>query len=414
MKVSRRHFLESSLLLGLPISKTLLNPILKVSASPSVNTRRVSGAADVSRAEEARRVVVMRTPDDGIQPQVATDVSGCLHLIYFKGDPPAGNVFYVRKEPGAARFSRPLQVNSHPGSVIAVGSVRGAQVAVGKNGRVHVAWPGSQKAEPRGPRNTTPMLYTRLNDAGMAFEPQRNVMQYATGLDGGGSVAADHFGNVYVAWHANPRGNGEAHRCVYLARSTDDGKSFMREEPAYREATGACGCCGMRAFADERGAVYILYRTATELIHRDMELLISEDRGRNFTGRPIAKWTLDACPMSTDDISQGDRRVLAAWETAGQVYYDEIHPATLAISSSVAAPGPGGNRKHPSVAANAKGETLLAWTEGTAWQKGGSVSWQHFDCTGHPTRMAGRADGLPVWGLVAAVARPDGGFTIIY
>ena len=35
------------------------------------------------------------------------------------------------------------------------------------------------------------MLYTRLNDTGDAFEPQRNVIQKRVGLDGGGSVAAD-------------------------------------------------------------------------------------------------------------------------------------------------------------------------------------------------------------------------------
>jgi DNA-binding beta-propeller fold protein YncE len=43
------------------------------------------------------------------------------------------------------------------------------------------------------------MLYARLDDAGTAFEPQRNLIQVAAGLDGGGSVAADQAGNVYVA-----------------------------------------------------------------------------------------------------------------------------------------------------------------------------------------------------------------------
>jgi len=37
----------------------------------------------------------------------------------------------------------------------------------------------------------TPMLYTRLNDAGTAFEAERDLITVARGLDGGGSVAAD-------------------------------------------------------------------------------------------------------------------------------------------------------------------------------------------------------------------------------
>ena len=38
-------------------------------------------------------VTLMRTPDGGIQPQVAVDRKGALHLIYFKDDPAAGDIF---------------------------------------------------------------------------------------------------------------------------------------------------------------------------------------------------------------------------------------------------------------------------------------------------------------------------------
>ena len=49
-----------------------------------------------------------------------------------------------------SHFSTPLRVNSRPGSVIATGTIRGAHLAVGKNGRAHVAWMGSRKAAPEG------------------------------------------------------------------------------------------------------------------------------------------------------------------------------------------------------------------------------------------------------------------------
>src|SRR5213078_2664353 len=110
-----------------------------------------------------------------------------------------------------------------------------------------------------GGKRVSPLLYTRLNDAGTAFEPERNLITYAAGLDGGGSVAADNQGNVYATWHAATPGNtnGEAGRAVFVARSSDEGKTFQREETVTSKATGACGCCGMRAFADQAGAVYI-------------------------------------------------------------------------------------------------------------------------------------------------------------
>lgn len=151
---------------------------------------------------QASKVTLLRAPEQGLQPQAVMDAKGVLHLIYFLGDPKGGNVFYVRSGDGGATFSRPIQVNSQAGSAVAAGNIRGAHLAVGRNGRAHVAWMGSGKAEPKGPSDSIPMLYSHLNDGGTAFEPQRNVIHAAVGLDGGGSVAADDAGNVYIAWHA--------------------------------------------------------------------------------------------------------------------------------------------------------------------------------------------------------------------
>src|SRR6266566_1244039 len=205
---------------------------------------------------EGQPVKLLATPDGGIQPQAAVDAKGVVHLIYFKGEPGAGDIFYVRRGPGEETFSKPIQVNSQPHTAMAMGTIRGAQLAVGKNGRVHVAWDGmgegtiklrssgmngllsptlsskgGEGEDPEGslgkilsstagaPATTNPahaheasdakqpLFYTRLNDAGTAFEPERNVITYAYGLDGGSSVAADPEGNVYVAWHAPKPGS---------------------------------------------------------------------------------------------------------------------------------------------------------------------------------------------------------------
>jgi len=369
-----------------------------------------------STTAQPSKVTLTKTPDGGIQPQAVLDEKGTLHLVYFKGSPDAGDIFYVRKPPSTTAFSRPIRVNSVPGSVIAIGSVRGAQLAVGKNGIVHVAWLGSDKAEPRGPANSMPMVYTRSNQAGTTFEPQRNVLQFAVGLNGGGSVASDAFGHVYVTWHAGgPNGKGEESRRVWIARSNDNGATFSRETLAYQNPTGACGCCGMRMFADHQGNVYILYRAATESIHRDMFLLVSSDQGRTFEGKAVHPWASNMCPMSTNWISESPDGILIAWETAGQVYYTKVVPGTDRNSAIIAPPADPHDRKHPVAATNARGETLLAWTEGTGWKKGGALAWQVFDRPGHPTEERRRLpDAVPVWGLVSVVARPDGTFTIIY
>lgn len=356
------------------------------------------------------KVKLLRVPNGGLQPQTAIDERGALHLIYFTGEPGGGNVYYVRRDAGKTEFTTPLRVNSESNTAVATGTIRGAHLAVGKNGRVHVSWNGPHK--PGG--HEAPMFYARMNDARTAFEAQRNVMQFSSGLDGGGSVAADNTGNVYVAWHGRGDKEGEEHRRVWVARSKDEGKTFAREVAAWNEPTGACGCCGMRAFTDRQGRVHLLYRAATESVNRDMYLLISDNRGQSFSGMRLDKWKINACPMSSASFADGANGLLAAWETEGQVYFAALNPKKPQPLPPIPATGVAGKRKHPVIAANANGETLLVWTEGTGWKKGGSFAWQLYDTQGKPVGEKGEAAGIPAWSLAAVVAEKDGSFTIIY
>ena len=301
-----------------------------------------------------------------------------------------------------------------------MGTIRGGQIAVGENGRVHVAWNGSGTALPPGPINPeggkpgSPMLYTRLNDQGTAFEPQRNLMLHTFDLDGGGTVAADTAGNVYVAWHGRASGaaEGEAGRQVWVAESHDSGKTFASEVPAWNDATGACGCCGMAMFATSDGTLLALYRSATENVHRDVYLIASKDRGKSFQGSMVHPWEINACPMSSMSFAETGGTTLAAWETGGQVFYGKVSGA--AVPKPIAAPGEGKGRKHPRLAMNSRGETILLWTEGTGWQRGGSLAWQVFDRNGSPIGAKGSAPGAPTWSFGAVAARPDGSFTVLY
>lgn len=364
-----------------------------------------------------KKVRLLKTPNGGIQPQAIRDAKGVLHLIYFKGDPAAGDLFYVRREADGARFSKPLQVNSQTGSAIAVGTIRGGRLALGKDNRVHVAWNGSGKASPKGPGRGSPMLVARLNDAGTAFEPQRNLMNLGEFLDGGGTVTADRAGNVAVAWHAKKIDGpaGEDKRLVYVALSADEGKTFAKEKPAFAKATGACGCCGMHAFTDKKGNIFLIYRAAIKGINRDMWLLGSSDRGKRFQGNRLHQWAIDACPMSSQSFAEGPGGLFTAWDTKGQVYFGLIQPDKMTVSDPVAAPGDARGRKHPSLAINSKGELLLAWTEGTGWQRGGALAWQVFDASLRPTSERGRIAGaIPVWGLPSAVANADSSFSIFH
>ncbi len=343
------------------------------------------------------------------------DATGTLHLLYYVGNTSHGDLFYVKSSDAGMTWSTPIRVNSEAGSAIAAGTIRGGQIALGKNGRVHVAWNGSSKAEPPGQANETgrsPMLYSRLNDAQTGFEPERNLITHTFNLDGGGAVAADSLGDVYVAWHGNARGGpeGEAGRQVWVAISRDDGKTFAAEHAASKEPTGACGCCGLAILADSRANVWSLYRSAMENVHRDIHLLKSSDQGRTFENRKLDAWTIDACPMSSMGFAEGSRKIEGAWETAGQVYFESL----ASNATPVEAPGEGKSRKHPRLAISRGGNTLMVWTEAMGWNRGGSLAWQLYDPDGQFIGRRHNVAGVPAESFGAVVAKPDGNFLVIY
>lgn len=359
----------------------------------------------------------MRVPGGGVQPQVAVDDKGGVHMIYLAGDPPDSDVFYIRSMDEGQTFSMPVRVNSHAGSAIAIGTVRGAHLAVGRNGRIHVAWMGSGSATPKAPGRASPMLYTRSTADGAGFEPERNVIQSKVGVDGGGSVAADARGDVWVAWHAPQiKGGDEQSRRVWVVRSSDDGATFGVEQEA-SDSRGACGCCGMRLFATEDGSLYALYRSADHMVNRDMTLLRFGDGATtgHANAETVGSMKAGICVMSTAALAPAPKGTLAAWETSGQIFWTALADGETATPKPIAAPGESKIRKHPALACNTAGQVILGWTEGTGWNRGGSVAWQVYDSAGNPLPSErGHAEGLPVWGSCAAFARRDGTFVVAY
>jgi hypothetical protein len=356
------------------------------------------------------RVELAATPNGGIQPQAVVDAAGTIHLLYFKGEAGGGDLFYVRRQARDAQFSVPLRVNSEAGSAIAAGSVRGGQIALGRNGWIHVAWNGSRAIERDGAK-LTPMWYARLGPGGRAFEPQRPIGKQTKHLDGGGSVAADRNGRVHLVWHAAGVEDAEPNRRIYVATSADDGGRFA-PEIAFAIDGGACGCCGLETLVDAKARLQILYRGAGAMIHRDAMWMTIGSQGATPPVR-LQPWELPACPMTTFAMTATPAGIVAAWETQQQIYSAVLDPERRTVGAVTAAVGTA-IRKHPSVAINAAGDRLIAWTEGTAWARGGSIAWALHNRNGGQTASAANAGVVPVWGLVSAIARPDGTFVIFY
>lgn len=353
------------------------------------------------------KVEILKTPSDGIQPKVRVDQSGQVHLLYFKGRPEAGDLFYVKKL-SAGQFTDPIKVNSIPGSAVSVGTIRGAQFAIGANNSIHVVWNGSMKT--RADSNAAPaMYYTRMNENGKEFEPQQ-VISGKWPVDGGGAIASDKRGNVYVFWHSAAKGSEEKNRNVFIRVSNDSGKIFGQERVVNPKGTGVCGCCAMQAETDNEGQLYVVYRTARNDKNRDISLLVSKDSGKTFQDNIMDRWMVMVCPMSSMSFGEVERGMLVGWETENKVRVAPVVKGTVKSGEMISPAGNQKGNKHPVFAVSPKGNVLISWTEGTGWQKGGSIAWREYDASLRPVSEVGRLPaGVSVWSFVASYYDQDEG-----
>src|SRR5262249_1030980 len=143
--------------------------VLVLSLSACLSTLFVASTAEkvagtfpgkVPATLSAPRVRVTPLPSGGIQPQATLDSTGVIHAVYCTGKPAGGDLYYVKLKADGRTASGPVRLNSIAESALATGSVRGAQMTLGRNGRIHVAWHGSQPVSGKD-GSYVPVWYTR-------------------------------------------------------------------------------------------------------------------------------------------------------------------------------------------------------------------------------------------------------------
>ena len=384
------------LLSGVAWALSACEVALAGTASPAVHVSSHAAAVSPHAAVETLRI-----PEGGRLPRAVVDTGGTVHLVYVGDGTTSANLFHVTRAAGAPGWSEPQRINTRELSVSGVGPIDGAQLALGRDDRLHIAWVQTEPAA---------FFYTRSRANGSGFEPQRDL---ATGEEGaveaGPAVAADRRGNVYVFWHAGAV--EDARRSVYLTVSHDAGGTFEPPRRISSEAEGACACCGLAAVTDPGGAIHVSYRGAGDNVRRGQRLLTSTDRGGNFSDRLVDPWELGACPVSTTSLFAGPAGLTAAWETQGQVYFADVDRLDAVRSP----PGEARfRRKNPVVAVDARGDTLLAWGDGPGFSFGGSLHWQVFDAAGRTVREPGGGAGRIIGGSTATAVVQGGRFLVIY
>lgn len=367
-------------------------------------------------AQGTPKVEVVRLPSTVMQPVAALDPeSGAVHMAWLRGDPAHSNAYLQTWPGGRPGVDAPMRINDQDGTAIALGTVRGVQVSVGRHGRVHAVWNGSRAAGTESERS--PLWYSRRNDSGTGFEPARNLLGETFHLDGGASVTADGSGRVFVIWHAATRREGatEKDRQVFVVQSEDDGKTFGPPR-SLTPGGGVCGCCGLRGITDGTGRLNVLYRAAAMAPGRPMIVLDQATPSIAALAILSDPWPVEACPMSTaslvQDLNPGGR-IWGAWETGGRIRLEMVSSGLPKFPEPITVTPESGAR-HPALAVNRNGDVLCAWAEGTGWQRGGRVAWRILSAEGTPVGEPGHGEALGVWSLPAVLPRTDGSFAVAY
>lgn len=362
------------------------------------------------RLHPAGAMEILRLPAGGVQPQAVVTPDGTIHVVYLRGDPKASDVWYARCPPGETNFSSVIRVNSEPGSAVAIGTIRGPHFAMNGEGQPQVVWNGRGQARnhPGAPFLTSRQLSQDR------FAPEKDVISGTGELDGGGAVAV-RGDEVLAIWHGAPAGtSGETNRGVFISR-VSPGKPFGPERRLDPPGEGVCGCCSLTAIArPQQGELAVLYRSAGQGLHRNMNLLIQHQPEGPATKLRVDSWMTGTCPMSSAALAWHRDKLLCAWETQQEIRMAVLDPKTE-ILKRLPRPLGSGRRKHPSLAVSEKtGQVLVVWVEDTGWEQGGFMAWNYYDENLRPIQMRGRSPGVPVWGYAAAFARPDGSLGVVF
>jgi hypothetical protein len=266
---------------------------------------------------------------DAAEPVTAASSDGNLYVAWVNHEVKnQADVMIGRFDSQGKMRGAPVRVNPQPGGATAW---RGDQpsVAVAEDGAVYVVW--TARVEADGKKGTD--LYLSVStDMGQTFAaPVKINDDKVPGAHGMHSLGIAGDGRIYVSWLdernvqvPKPSTKAEGHhmesnRELFIAHSTDGGRTFSRNQ---KIATEACPCCKTALAVAADGTLYIGWRHVLPGNYRHIAVTSSSDRGATFSKPVIVsddKWVLQGCPVSGPSLSVNDAGVLKVlWYAAGE------------------------------------------------------------------------------------------------
>jgi hypothetical protein len=286
--------------------------------------------AEADKAAGPFRAVQVSAPGiDAAEPATAAAPDGTFYVAWVNHDAKQADVMLTQFASDGTMRGSPVRVNQQAGIATAW---RGDQpsLAVAPNGSVYVVW--TARVGSAGEHGTD--LYLSVsNDGGQSFAGEVKINDDKAPSDYGmHSLAVANDGRIYVGWldernvhQPQPSMKAEGHhmesnRDLFVAYSTDGGRTFSANR---RVATEACPCCKTSLAVAPDGTLYAGWRQVLPGNFRHIAVASSKDGGTSFSSPVIVsddRWVLQGCPVSGPSLSvdhtSGSLKVL--WYAAGE------------------------------------------------------------------------------------------------
>jgi hypothetical protein len=343
----------------------------------------------VSRADETtNRVTSIRVPSASKVLKAQSGADGVIHLLFDAASGPQ----YVKSQDGGLTFSAPLAVvdvaAQKPGLKFS-----GADIAVGKDGRVHVAM-ANNAWKLKLPKDEWSLHYATLPAGAKAFSPVRNLNRQPSE---GFSLAAGERGAVTACFLSGK---------LFAMVSRDGGETFA-SSAELNPTWNPCDCCTTAAAYGRDGNLALIYREETKN-ERDIYVVLwnqSRDTEPSRTRISRTPWKIEGCPMTYFTIAPTATGYVAAWPTKGQVYFARLDKGGAVLPpGEIRTPGTSGMRMGLLAVSADDGVSLVAWKNKEV------LGWQLYDAKGQPQ---GNPDSTTSPGDGAAgVVLPNGKFVL--
>lgn len=287
---------------------------LAASAAPAAKSGGAKAAAPLYHFEAEPSLPLAQYGQPTRDPKLTFRASGGVYLLAVSGSHAGSSVGLATSGDGGDSFSPPAPLNPEGMKVSSHGE-NSPTFSFSPGIEAYALW---ERSSGRG--IGTDLMFSRSPAFGHVWEPPVLVTDKdEPSTNAFSSMSVSPRGEVYCVWLDGrdsamcPPGTSS----VYLAKSTDQGRSF---QPNVAVARGVCPCCRPVVAFGKGGAVHVSWRHVYGDNLRDMAMTTSVDGGQTF-GEPVRVaqdgWKINGCPHSGASLAVTGDRLWQAWYSDG-------------------------------------------------------------------------------------------------